>query len=220
MMKHSQTILCIALAFLFTACSLPRNVTNCDNGIKQTVGTLTSQVDSLITELRKLKEPEKITSNGARGDVKYSILSKQAFQEENGTCWVLLDSTYNLKESDLYLRYNKVLPTKLPDGRGVFIRGMMTSTNASAKKHGDPDGIRLTGGYQKDSVGKHRHNLQMATKWGQDDDLPPVAPGWSTKNQHATGGQNSFETTFNCEDCETRPKNISLFIYIKVCNER
>ena len=138
--------------------------------------------------------------SGNLGDVKYSILDPEQFTKENGPGWVIMQGQ-SIAGSDLTLITGQ---KKLPDSRGVFIRGMNLGRDA---KSGDSDGNRLVGSYQWDSFKKHNHpytNPQGTQNLGHFN-----SDGWEGKRDRTgqVGGD------------ETRPKNITLYIYIKINQE-
>lgn len=161
-------------------------------------GQLNAQVDSL-------------GCTGALGDAKYSILAIDDFQEVNGDCWVLMEGQ-NISSS----RLGAYGYSEIPDARGYFIRAHDTHD------HDDPDRVdqdRSTtlpvGSIQMDQFKSHNHNLGahglMRTY---------------TLNSSATGGFDNTITEPNIRDLplqmpnrggtETRPKNISLYLYIRI----
>ena len=154
------------------------------------------------------------------GNVVYSVLSPDLFREQNGNGWFLLDGGIDLKangftfnQTDLCLSTGAFC-NELPDARGVFIRGM--NMNRSTKS-GDVDNARKVGSLQLDSVGHHSHKFEAGIAIAKDKDNPGDPGG------HIQGPENnkwSFETTNigNGIINETRPKNINLYIYIKLNN--
>ncbi|WP_149242240.1 hypothetical protein [Dyadobacter sp. 32] len=153
------------------------------------------------------------TSEGAIGDVKYSVLPPDKFQEENGSGWVLMDERIPLKNSALKTKHGI---TELPDARGLFIR-TLNSNRADGK--GDTfqqenGRERLMGEYQGDQFSKHNHpmnyELGRSDTWGG---------GWGS----GAGGQtavNSPGTTKHVNNevggAENRPKSIALYTYVKI----
>lgn len=118
---------------------------------------------------------------------------------------------------------------KVPDLRGVFLRGLDSpqGPNSSAGKDSEP--ARAVGSYQGDSTklpnnafrtsaaGKHSHRFHVVSddKGGTDDHVAvgdPIADrGW-----HETSGDGDHDHVVNSGgDTETRPKNIAINYYIK-----
>lgn len=100
---------------------------------------------------------------------------------------------------------------QLPDARGIFIRGLSLRRNDGNE---DPFNQELgrqrkVGEYQNDSIKKHEHLYEHAFHDGRG------------KSGHSNPGVFASHKTVKTEPnidagLETRPKNISLFIYIKI----
>jgi len=145
-----------------------------------------------ITFSAKAQVLDSLGCTGALGDVKYSILEPDDFQEVNGDCWTLMDGKNLDPSSELA---DKGF-TFLPDARGVFIRSYdnkQTDRLDVDRQFGDPIGT-----YQDGAIQSHNHTLYFdgedwdtggisekifasASKWG----------GSSGKNftTSATGGR-------------------------------
>ncbi|MEN2398373.1 hypothetical protein GKZ90_0001175 [Flavobacterium sp. MC2016-06] len=158
-------------------------------------------------------------SVGAIGDVKYSVLIPDKFREENGDGWVQMDDKIPLQGSELNIKHGI---TSVPDVRGLFIRSLNGSRNDDKRDmfNTENNRDRLVLEYQPDAIKKHTHNL--SNKLG-------FFCGWTTGNQWS-GGQRGNPMSANDPECsitilesgtnlsgdETRPKNISLYTYIKI----
>ncbi len=166
----------------------------------------------LITTISNAQELEKVNT-GALGDVKYSILNPEQFAMVNGDGWILLDGRKLSSKSDLYKLLNKtghsnIIPDdKLPNGDGVFIRGVDTD---EADSYGEIEKNRIVGTYQDDSFKSHSH------VYNNDNYDHRAGKGNSNANvQKSQGGINTGNTA-TTGSVETRPKNIALYIYIKI----
>lgn len=153
------------------------------------------------------------SSHGTVGDVKYSILEEEQFRIVHDSTWVLMDgrtisgtALNQLINQDAY---------SLPDARGVFIRGMNMNRDAAT---GDTDGNRPVGKWQVDGIKKHVHKFRDA--W-----FAEVNCGWGgTLGSKSSDSDNvkceEEDTTYDRDEDglinETRPRNIALYIYIKV----
>lgn len=192
----------------------------CNNTEIQTrLNQLNNTVDSLIISMTSTNE--ETLNNGVIGDVKYSVLPKPLFQELNGDCWWLLDSS-DFQNTDLWRFTRNIqsgLGNNLPDGRGVFIRGMMGRDMAGKNKdtaYGDQDKKRTVGKLQMDQVGFHIHLLTLKGAFGDGEGNHDPKFGGDdreTSIKKPTPTDDSFPKN------ETRPKNIALYIYIKVNND-
>ncbi len=191
---------------------------------EEMISELRQRIDSLIDKMNETAIPytknvfDSTMNNGALGDVKYSVLPPNEFYKINGDCWHLLDSS-NFVGTDLYRKTrNTGLGAVLPDGRGVFLRGMMFNKKDTIS--GDPSRNRSIGMFQKDTVGAHNHIIHVDNTH---EDINEKSP---EKNNFNRGGWRANWYTGNSKTelsvgPETRPKNISLFIYIRVnylCN--
>lgn len=151
------------------------------------------------------------------GDVVYSVLPPELFVKAHSGTWVLMDGNRldpgtglsrflaDQGRMDLLLTDGMV---KVPDARGVFLRGMNAGRDTL---RGDPDGDRRLGAFQADTFKAHlhdytynRHNPDHQRK-GSEASNAAHRTEISTPSQTAvTGGK------------ETRPRNIALYTYLKV----
>ena len=165
--------------------------------------------------------------NSSVGDVVYSILPPELFEQTHAGRWALLDGADLAPDTGLYKFLEKqgrldLLskdegPVKLFDARGVFLRGLNLARDP---KQGDPAGAaRAVGSQQGDQVGRHRHDATVFTK-SQRTGLASqdrfTAPRWDD------GGltrQTGYSDTASETDVETRPANIALYVYVKIGTE-
>lgn len=189
--------------------------------MKQTITTV-AIVATIVTILAFVNADNK--SEGAIGDVKYSVLPPDKFKEENGNGWVLMDDKVPITNSDLESKHGI---KEIPDARGLFIRSLNGTRNDDKA---DPylkenNKARLMGDYQMDAVGKHTHPINMRTGYmlalGAVGVVQEASifvgdrPAWGHPNGYGglTATDNQLPIT------ESRPKNISLYTYIKI-NEK
>ncbi|MCR9253697.1 MAG: hypothetical protein NXI20_24995 [bacterium] len=150
------------------------------------------------------------TQNGL-GTVVYSILEPSQFRAINGHGWVLMDggldlyNTYAKQWGDTKLAAISGLQ-KLPDARGVFLRGMNVGQDSTI---GDTQKNRKIGSYQSDQFKTHNHKYINYYKYN---DFTAESFSHEAVIKH---GSVSRETA-SSGGLETRPRNITLFIYIKV----
>lgn len=161
---------------------------------------------------------ETIMDEGAVGDVKFSILKPELFIEANGNGWVLMkgQSFSDVKPDPIIYReqefFNVGGVLQLPDARGVFFRGMNEGREV-VDTLGDPNTKRIVGIYQPDLLKDHNHSYRKyidhgwKTKYGGDQKL--VIPE-DFEVQPTEGVNNSKGGK------ETRPRNIALYVYIKI----
>jgi len=140
------------------------------------------------------------------GDVVYSILDSTHFIQEHGTGWVVMrGQALNPATSRLAHDYGV---GSAPDARGVFLRGMNLGRDVNT---GDADGDRgAVGAPQADQVGPHNHRISVAVlNWesGGSYGLDYIASRLPNVNAPSTDGLKTRET---------RPRNIALYIYLKV----
>ncbi|TFF33438.1 hypothetical protein [Mucilaginibacter psychrotolerans] len=153
------------------------------------------------------------------GDVKYSILPPDQFQKLNGDGWILADGRA-IKGSKLHLFAGII---NAPDARGMFLRGLNYGRNDDKIK---PDG-RQAGQYQPDTVGPHSHGWtgeagylggygypdNAERRWTADG-LKAHPKEHNEKNRYVAAAQKDY-AVFGV-GTETRPKNIAMYIYIKI----
>ena len=166
-------------------------------------------------------------STGSLGEVRYSVLDPTQFKQQNGNGWILMDGR-DIPGTDLAaLGFSK-----LPDVRGMFIRGMdMNIMN-------DPDGNRIVGSFQSDGFKSHSHQSSFTVTGDATNrffcavpnaqkEISGVQVGNAFSNDGTAGiARVSFAElikinstlTINNEGTtnETRPKNIALYVYIKI----
>ncbi len=139
-----------------------------------------------------------LSENISVGEVKQSILTEAQFQSEYGDKWVLMDGR-DITGSDLA---TVTANNTLPDARGQFLRG---KNNSRADGQENPDGESAIGLQQTDEFGTHSH------AWGGIGRFTPDTGGdtvWKS-------GSNASATTEEGGN-ETRPKNITINIFIKI----
>ncbi len=136
------------------------------------------------------------------GAIKNSMLTEAQFQTQNGSGWVLCDgrdvtgSDYDTLTGD----------TTIPDARGQFLRG---KNNGRSDGQENPDGDSALGAAQADAFGQHTHVQQGVAS--------PLSAGPHTVlGSAATGTQTSSQSTQNTGGNETRVKNITINIFIKI----
>jgi len=146
------------------------------------------------------------TYNGFVGDIKYSILEPKIFKKLHSGWELLMGQNLSVDTALAQLGV-----TKLPDARGVFLRGLNVSDEfGKHNENGDPEIDRSVGSYQPDDFKSHNH-LQATT-------ASVIAGGpTSTMAGVSRGGaiQDVISTAYTGSK-ETRPRNIALYIYVKV----
>jgi len=154
---------------------------------------------------------------GAVGDVKWSVLAPDVFQEVNGNCWILM-AGQNIASSKL----GRMGFSKVPEGQGMFLRAIDMRTSGRQ----DPDRLNGTspGHYQPDEFRSHVHDGTTDTDTPVDGECASDDDG---ENDHAYAIGNRHEprtcpghghdfTTNSTGGKETRPKNIALYLYIRI----
>ncbi|MCY4026290.1 MAG: hypothetical protein OXH75_08255 [Acidobacteria bacterium] len=175
------------------------------------------------------------------GEVRTSILSELHFQELNGAEWVLMDGRPLLARTALspHLSEEGEYGLVIPDARGRFLR--MANNDACISFLGadndeawnlclserDPDGERVLGTYQSDAVGSHMHDYSDVFHTEVRGRRPREAhevdtPGriGSAADDYDNVGYGMERTTELSEGPETRPKNVAVNYYIKICGCR
>lgn len=117
-------------------------------------------------------------------------------------------------------KYADLIDSRVPDLRGMFLRGMNAFEPSSPRDDGkeDPEEDRRAGAYQADSLKSHKHPIPgfiggrgQARQKGLSGGTSPatVAPRTNEKisqftNDNSDGGK------------ETRPRNIAVYYYIRI----
>ncbi len=142
------------------------------------------------------------------GDVKYSVLDPTKFTEINGPGWVLMNGQ-SIEGSDLFALTGV---KTAPDARGVFIRGMNLGRDPNT---GDSDGDRQVGSFQNYQTRKHSHIINPLTV-GHSNNGNGGAHQIVSDDGGSWNNISIRQTTDEVGGEETRPKNITLYAYIKV----
>ncbi len=156
----------------------------------------------LILQISYTQAVDSLGCTGAVGDVKYSILDLTDFQGENGTCWVLMNGQ-NISGSRLATLTGS---STLPDARGYFIRSYDNRQSNRIdvdRLFGDPIAT-----IQQDEFKSHNHKI------GNYRIITNVASGSAKNPPQPWSGYELF--TENRGGNETRPKNITLYTYIRI----
>ncbi len=136
------------------------------------------------------------------GAIKNSMLTEVQFQAQNGSGWVLCDGR-DVTGSD----YDTLTGnTTLPDARGQFLRG---KSHGRSDGQENPDGDSALGTAQTDAFDSHSHTLTGVQS-------PLTAGNRNVLGSFASGPANSAESTTSDGGNETRPKNITINIFIKI----
>ena len=177
-----------------------------------------------------------LRESGSIGDVKYSLLPPDAFQQANGCGWQLLSGQVLSEESDLYILIQKTGDLRkilddsdrLPDANGMFIRSTDMKPNDEV---GDPDAqarFLKVGSPQEDAIRNITGQFigSNPNQWGS---------GAIRHDRYQDGDHNSWGSgpgrgtiyTFDASTSpgvsvanENRPKNINLFTYLKIDDEK
>jgi hypothetical protein len=136
------------------------------------------------------------------GSVVASFLAPHQMQEKYGEQWVLADGREVSTTTKFYDITGK---TKVPDLRGMFIRGLNVDRKDGKQ---DPEGHdRLVGDYQADAFQKHNHAIRTAGIWGRSFKGENGSPKTAYEKSEDTGDRGGTET---------RARNIALYYYIKI----
>ena len=150
---------------------------------------------------------------GALGDVKYSVLKETEFQRMNGTGWILMDGR-DINNTDLCKLGNVC---KILDARGEFIRGWNQDRIDGDPFQKENNKERTLSDYQDDALQNHTHDSMQTISGSVGADKGYIARGTKDYQIGGTIGKAKVNGAQSSE-YETRPKNISLYIYIKVNN--
>lgn len=150
------------------------------------------------------------------GTILHSMLTLAQFQAVSGSGWVLADGS-----SCTGTKYASITSaTTLPDMRGRVIRGK------DAGSGHNPDGDTALGTYQADTYASHNHTLtdpghtHSVSVWTGStpsaSPIRPVADQFTTSNSVTTASNTTGITLAASGGNETRMKNVTANIFIKV----
>ncbi len=176
---------------------------------------------------------------GAIGDVKYSILDPDDFRKENGDCWILM-AGQSIEGSKL----GAFGFSTVPDARGYFLRSY--DNRQSIQDRIDKSRIfgESVGTVQNDAVRHHTHSY-WDVYYMEEEDVINSSPTMSSNhrinptysNKVGSGDTDSDNeaaefrrkslgidaslpasegSTTERTEYEVRPKNISLWVYIRI----
>lgn len=186
--------------------------------MKTWIGFLIIFASILVVFITNAQE-ETQSCSGAMGDVKLSVLSLDSFREVNGTCWRLangksMEGTLLNEQPEL-----QHLQGKLPDAEGRFMRIMDHEGKV------DPDGKkRNVGSHQKQEIQKHKHGIvrqnytrHRSGNGGNDRKSITFLSKRTDSGNRPLDNTNDFRDPIDyAGGKETRPVNISLYMYINV----
>lgn len=161
------------------------------------------------------------------GDIRYSLLEPEVFEEMNKG-WKLMAGQAMENNWDLFTLCTEkklfdkesyaILKDNLPDARGIFLRGMEYKSSTERDMfQSEKQRMRKIGEYESDTFESHNHNQRLkyhAALNFDDNSFPPSAA------THADGRSKVVEggETGSKGGGETRPKNLAVYIYVKVSN--
>jgi hypothetical protein len=94
---------------------------------------------------------------------------------------------------------------KVPDLRGVFLRGVNEARDPST---GDTDPARKIGNYQKDQFSAHTHTVGYTTQVIEQGNGAPAPRSTPPSSPYSTGPTGA--------GTETRPRNVAVYFYVKI----
>ena len=176
------------------------------------------------------------------GEIRTSLLLQEPFQKLNGAEWVLMNGDPLMVQTELSLLLAEEGKSekgkyglKIPDARGRFLRMANNSACADHRNNEeaykecivnhDPDGDRVLGDYQKDDSLRHAHKYNDIF-WSEHNGKVDIYSnrkgdaGTSARMDYDNHGFGWDRTTEGTGGNETRPKNIAVNYYIKICNCR
>lgn len=175
---------------------------------------MSSELSERLQILEALSSARTGTS-GKIGDLRFSVLHPPEFQRLHGKVWRLCDGS-SMKGTKLA----KVLQTdSLPDARGRFLRALNHNGGV------DPDNSRRPGSPQDDAFAKHNHGggnhkHSHGSSWYEGAIFANPRGYLSGGNEYHKDGEFAIHNSGDIIDFEgggeTRPKNVSFYLYVKV----
>lgn len=153
-----------------------------------------AKINELINKLNQLEQ--KVVPLGT---IFSSLLDEAQFQAENGNCWVKMNSQ-SIVGSDLAQVTGM---TTLPNANGRFLRNI----------GGDAATLRST---QEDTFKSHDHGVYTSVNISQSYSLNSGSGYNQIGNVGYTGAQDTISRTDFQGSSETRPKNLSVNMFIKI----
>lgn len=160
-------------------------------------------------------QQDSLTCVGAVGDVKWSVLDPEKFQEVNGDCWTLMDGQTLPADTKLKAMGFDAIPY----GQGVFLRAIDLREPG---KRLDPDIRTIPGHYQRDAFQGHRHISKGAMMYsnhgnGRNGSTSSNVDSWENLSDIMDGYTSDRQNNGTPRVAnETRPKNIALYLYIRI----
>ena len=168
--------------------------------------TLTFENGAITIDFPAIKPtPTEIILTKGIGEIVASMLPVEQFKNnynKNGERWELAQG----QDAPADSRYRQFVNPKLPDLRGVFLRG---NNNGRDTTTGNPEGDYIVGDYRKDEVVAHNHGLTQLGRGGGETNDP-------SDNVRSTFGNPVPKTTDSFGGQETRPRNITVNYFIRV----
>lgn len=149
---------------------------------------------------------DRAVDEGHVGEIRYSLLDLTTFQSLYGEKWELL-AGQDITDPIL----TNQLGSKLPDARGMFLRGMNNGRTDAFK---DPQSGRTVGHYQSDGAGEHGHYLIDGQGTGASNYVGALGP--TKESPLKVGNEVGMTMTGPGIVGETRPKNITVNAFVKV----
>lgn len=148
------------------------------------------------------------------GTIITSILPPTQFRIVASDSWVPADGR-KINPSSKYTLLTSL--ETVPDLRGMFLRGLNAFETSAPRTDGkqDPDGSgRKVGDFQPDTVARHDHGRGMAN-WPDSGVGGNVRPNGG-RDQHPDHWNPRYVPPVSYGGLETRPKNVSIYYYIKI----
>ena len=171
-------------------------------------------IEKTLMALKKQKDLESSNNELPVGTIITSILNPSQFigqlEDSEKHKWKLADGS-QVKNS----KFAKVIGSRVPDLRGMFLRGMNEDG-----KGADPDTNRKAGELQQDALRKHGHKATVTGRpTGYKEGAATIGYTRNTAASNAPIETMSVivsEVTGANSENETRPKNVSVYFYIKI----
>jgi hypothetical protein len=147
---------------------------------------------------------------GKVGDIIHSMLTEEQFILENGGGWVLADGRDVTGSKYATVTGN----TTVPDMRGQFLRG---KNNTRSDGNQNPDGDVGLGAWSQDTYQEHTHQSKMYSATDPGGTPNPYVKsdgGMADRGLIGPSAAEGFGTPR--VGFETRPKNITVNIFIKI----
>jgi len=165
-----------------------------------------------LRDTKLYKKPSQLNSNPVGAIISSIIPSKEFLNNEMKKYWVEADGR-DVEQDWAYAKLPSK-PTKIPDLRGMFLRGRNKFSDFKGErtdKWSDP-GKRNNDGYQDEQIKNHNHRVPFRSQQAGHEGRGRIA----AMTSYGVIWYNHASCEMAAGGKETRPKNIAVYYYIRI----